>query len=64
MKRGRSGHLIRIIILLVAVVVSFIVVSAAIRYNRKSGLFDSDKHEPAKQEAPASKTVRPAGKPA
>lgn len=64
MKHGRTGHLIRTIILLVVVVVVFIVVSAAIRYNRKSGLFDSHQHQPAKQETPASKIVKPAGKPA
>ncbi len=60
MKRGRSGHLIRTIILLVAVVVAFIVVSAAIRYNRKSGLFDAHKQKP-QEHAPVSKTAKPGG---
>lgn len=49
MRHGRSGHLFRTIILVVAVVVAFIVVSAVIRYNRKAGLFDSHK-QPAKAE--------------
>lgn len=48
MKHGRSRHLIRTIIVLVAVVVTFIVVSAAIRYNRKSGLFDHHRKHPEK----------------
>lgn len=57
MKHGRSGHLIRTIILLVAVVVAFIVVSAAIRYNRKSGLFDSHKRQPARTELPPASKI-------
>ena len=55
MKHGRSGHLIRTVILLVAVVAAFIVVSAAIRYSRKSGLFDAHEKTPEKH-APFSKT--------
>ena len=62
MTRGRSGHLVRTIILLAAVVAAFIVVSAAIRYNRKSGLFDSHKHGPAKAGQPLGvKMEKPAG---
>ena len=53
MKHGRSRHLVRTIILLVAVVVAFIVVSAAIRYNRKSGLFDPRKKD-TEQNTPVS----------
>jgi len=52
LNRGRSGQLGRAIILLVAVAAAFIVVSAAIRYNRKSGLFDSHRQRPAKAEKP------------
>lgn len=48
MKHGRTGHLIRTVILLVAAVAAFIVVSAAIRYNRKSGLFDAHEKRPEK----------------
>ncbi len=55
MKHGRSGHLIRTIILLVAVVAAFIAVSAAIRYNRSAGLFDAHKKNPEKH-APTLKT--------
>lgn len=57
MKHGRSRRLIRTIALLVAVVVTFIVVSAAIRYNRKSGLFDTHKKYPEKH-IPVSRTEK------
>jgi len=62
LKHGRSGHLVRIIILLVAVALGFIVASAAIRYNRSSGLFDSHHHNPAnKDQTPASRVEKPKG---
>ena len=62
MKHGRSGHLVRTIILLVAVVLGFIVVSAAIRYNRGSGLFDAHQHKPGNEEpTPALKVAKPKG---
>lgn len=41
MGHGRSGHLIRTILLVAAVVAAFILASAAIRYNRSAGWFDS-----------------------
>lgn len=62
MKHGRSGYLVRTIIVLVAVVLGFIVASAAIRYNRNSGLFDSHHHKPAsKEQSPALKTEKTKG---
>ena len=58
MKHGRSRHLIRTIVLLAAIVAAFILVSAAIRYNRKSGLFDRHKKYPEKH-SPVSRTEKP-----
>ena len=47
----------RTIILLVAVVAAFILVSAAIRYNRSAGLFDAHQQKPAKKELPATSNM-------
>lgn len=49
MKYGRAGHLLRAIILLAAVVMAFIIASAAIRYNHQAGLFDARPPKPAKE---------------
>ncbi len=47
MTYGRAGHLVRTILLLAAVVMAFIIASAAIRYNHQAGLFDAHPSKPA-----------------
>ena len=41
MRHGRARYLVRILILLAVAVATFIIASAALRYNRGAGWFDA-----------------------